>query len=136
MHNVVKWPNILEHRKILKYVWPFYNIMHERVNMNSPFNICVIFRFFDKIDSFLKNVSTALDSKKGRLYLWRTASFTHNCWLALPLWIPRENRAKLKKLFYLNSRLRWWAQYPRYTEFTSYFPISNCSNENDFLNWR
>ena len=25
MHNVVKWPNIL------KYVWPFYNIMHERV---------------------------------------------------------------------------------------------------------
>ena len=26
MHNVAKWPNIL-----LKYVWPFYNIMHERV---------------------------------------------------------------------------------------------------------
>ena len=30
MHNVVKWPWCL-HRKILKYVWPFYNIMHERV---------------------------------------------------------------------------------------------------------
>ena len=25
MHNVVKWPNI-------NYDWPFYNIMHERVN--------------------------------------------------------------------------------------------------------
>ena len=35
MHNVVKWPNILQKScgvKILKYVWPFYNIMHERVN--------------------------------------------------------------------------------------------------------
>ena len=27
MHNVVKWLNI-------KYVWPFYNIMHERVKKN------------------------------------------------------------------------------------------------------
>ena len=26
MHNVVKWPNIL---------WPFYNIMHERVTIRS-----------------------------------------------------------------------------------------------------
>ena len=37
MHNVVNWPNILQKscgvhaRRFLKYVWPFYNIMHERV---------------------------------------------------------------------------------------------------------
>ena len=39
MHNVVKWPNILykscgvNTARFLKYVWPFYNIMHERVNV-------------------------------------------------------------------------------------------------------
>ena len=38
MHNVVKWPNILQKScgvntaRFLKYVRPFYNIMHERVN--------------------------------------------------------------------------------------------------------
>ena len=37
MHNVVKWPSILQKScgvhtaRFLKYVWPFYNIMHERV---------------------------------------------------------------------------------------------------------
>ena len=37
MHNVVKWPNILlkscgvHYSRFLKYVWPFYNIMPERV---------------------------------------------------------------------------------------------------------
>ena len=37
MHNV-KWPNILlkscgvHTARFSKYVWPFYNIMHERVN--------------------------------------------------------------------------------------------------------
>ena len=38
MHNVVKWPNIrlyglygLNTARFLKYVWPFYNIMRERV---------------------------------------------------------------------------------------------------------
>ena len=37
MHNVVKWPNILwkscgvNTAGFLKYIWPFYNIMHERV---------------------------------------------------------------------------------------------------------
>ena len=37
MHNVVKWPNIIlkscgvNTARFLKYVWPFYNIMHERV---------------------------------------------------------------------------------------------------------
>ena len=37
MHNVVKQPNIflkscgVHTARFLKYVWPFYNIMHERV---------------------------------------------------------------------------------------------------------
>ena len=41
MHNVVKWPNILQKSygahtaRFLKYVWPFYNIMHERVNAQT-----------------------------------------------------------------------------------------------------
>ena len=41
MHNVVKWPNILyksygvNTARFLKYVWPFYNIMHERVNVSE-----------------------------------------------------------------------------------------------------
>ena len=41
MYNVVKWPNILlkscgvNTARFLKYVWPFYNIIHERVNMNN-----------------------------------------------------------------------------------------------------
>ena len=43
MQNVVKWPNILlkscsvHTARFVKYVWPFYNIMHERVN-----NVCKI----------------------------------------------------------------------------------------------
>ena len=38
MHNVVKWSKILSKScgvntaRFLKYVWPFCNIMHERVN--------------------------------------------------------------------------------------------------------
>ena len=37
MHNVGKWPNIhlksccVNTTRFSKYVWPFYNIMHERV---------------------------------------------------------------------------------------------------------
>ena len=36
MHNAAKWQNILQKScgvhtaRFLKYVWPFYNIMHER----------------------------------------------------------------------------------------------------------
>ena len=39
IHNIVKWPNILSKScgvytaRFLKYVWPFHNIMHERVNL-------------------------------------------------------------------------------------------------------
>ena len=31
MHNVVKWPNGDHTARFLKYAWPFYNIIHERV---------------------------------------------------------------------------------------------------------
>ena len=31
MHNVVKWPNGVNTARFLKYVWPFYSIIHERV---------------------------------------------------------------------------------------------------------
>ena len=40
--HVVKWPNILlkfcgvNITRFLKYVWPFYNIMHERVRKKIP----------------------------------------------------------------------------------------------------
>ena len=45
MQNVEKWPNILwescgvDTARFLKYIWPFFNIMHERVNQfltNAP----------------------------------------------------------------------------------------------------
>ena len=46
--------------------------------------------------------------------------------MAFSVWIPAENRAKLKKLFNVNSWLSWGVHYPRYTEYTYYFLISNC----------
>ena len=50
MHNVVKWANILKKScgvhtaRILKYVWPFYNIMHERINYGDVWfaNVIII----------------------------------------------------------------------------------------------
>ena len=79
------------------------------------------FQIFDKIDSFLKNFLISLIGKK--VGYWRTAWFKYNCWLAFFLFCDR-----VKKLFNLNSGLRWEAQYPRYTGYTCYFLISNCSN--------
>ena len=44
MHNIVKWPNILQKScsvhtaRFFKYVSPFYNIMHERVKNNKNKN--------------------------------------------------------------------------------------------------
>ena len=51
---------------------------------------------------------------------------------SLSLWLPRENRAKLKKLVNLKSRLEWEAQYPRYSKCTDYFLISKCSDTSYF----
>ena len=47
MHNVEKWPDILKKSdgvhtaSFLKYIWPFFNIMHERVKitLRCDFNI-------------------------------------------------------------------------------------------------
>ena len=47
----------------------------------TPCYMCY-FQILDKVGSFLKSVSNALDSKKGRLHLWRTGYFTYSCWLA------------------------------------------------------
>ena len=39
MHNVEKWPNmflksfVVNTARFLKYVWPFFNIIHGRVNI-------------------------------------------------------------------------------------------------------
>ena len=43
MHNVVKWPNILQ-KSFLKYVWSFYNIMHEGVknSLAARFQKCFV----------------------------------------------------------------------------------------------
>ena len=49
MYNVVKWPNIIlkscgvTTARFLKYVWPFYNIMHETVNLSQYRGSVVIF---------------------------------------------------------------------------------------------
>ena len=51
MHNVVKWPNILQKSygvhaaRFFKYVWPFYNIMQERVKLKYYF-------FFEPLENF------------------------------------------------------------------------------------
>ena len=37
------------------------------------------------------------------------------------MWIPAENRARLKKLCNLNNRLRWEEQYSRYKVYPYYF---------------
>ena len=109
---------------------------HNDVNNMTPILYYMLhFQIFDKIDSFLSNISSALEAKKvdymtNRLiYIALLISI-----FSLTVWIQEKNRAKLKKLFYLNSRLRWGVQYPRYKECTPYFPISNCSNASGFLN--
>ena len=61
-----------------------YAVRHNDANnMTPPPNYYMRhLQIFDKIDSFLKNVSNVLDNKKVRLHLGRTAYTTCNCWLA------------------------------------------------------
>ena len=71
------------------------------------------------------------------LRLHTTITFSSSSSLSfssLMLLIPGQNRAKLKKLFNLKSKLKWRVQYPVYTERTYYFVITNYSNASDFLN--
>ena len=76
-------PHTVSHKrevtKVLRYKgWATnqltYVIHHNGTNnMTSftPYYMCN-FQIFDKIHSFLKNVWNVPDSKKGKLYLWRT----------------------------------------------------------------
>ena len=53
-----------EHRKILKYIWPFYNIMHKRVN--SPY--LSQNNFLRKTYYFLLDTHNLKDIKIQRLF--------------------------------------------------------------------
>ena len=59
--------------------------------------------------------------KKCLIYIYLLVGF-----FSLPLWIPGENRAKLKKLLNLKSRLSWVAQDLSHADYTYYFLISTC----------
>ena len=67
MHYVVKWPNILlkycsvNTERFLKYVWPFYNITHERININKNCNYSCI----SKID--VLNLRLFLINSSGKI---------------------------------------------------------------------
>ena len=80
------------------------------------------FQIFDKMDSFLKNVSKI-----------RTAWFTYNCWLAF-FFFRYGFQEKIQKSW--RNCLIWIGQCPTYTGHTYYFLIRNCSNTSNFLNWR
>ena len=119
-------------------------------NMSPPSPIPCYMRHFqilDKIHSFLKFFSNVPNDRKGKLHLWRTASFKYNFWLAFFSCVVnsrrKENQAEQ------NSYLIWIENWggecnaPRHTEYTHYFLISNCSSFFElkitsvhFLNWR
>ena len=76
-------PHTVSHKrevtKVLRYKgWATnqltYVIHHNGTNnitSFTPYYMCN-FQIFDKVHSFLKNVWNVPDSKKGKLYLWRT----------------------------------------------------------------
>ena len=76
MHNVVKWPNILKTScgvnttRFLKYVWPFYNIMHERVKATiiflttrSKFIVALCYKYSFTLMTLLMNKLTFYSRK-------------------------------------------------------------------------
>ena len=65
MYNVVKWPNI--HKNQLKYVWPFYNIMHERVKSFHFISICCT----NKLTGFFIRVALAFIGYIFNIYSWQ-----------------------------------------------------------------
>ena len=66
MHNVVKWPNILLKflifKTTLKYVWPFYNIIHERVNRKKQISCLSVYLLFHSVSS--KTLRNGIKNKK------------------------------------------------------------------------
>ena len=79
MHNVVKWPNGVNTARFLKYDWPFYNIMHERV------------KYF-----FFRQLSTLINSWTGAWKIdflvrrvvktWYSFLVTSGCLLSRKIW--------------------------------------------------
>ena len=96
---------------------------------------CVSSKFSTKSIVSLKKIQMSLTAKEvDYVFEEPLNSYVINCWLAcLPLWIPGEHGAEVKKLLNLNSWMRWVEKYPRYIEYTYYFLISNCSNASEFL---
>ena len=79
MYNVVKWPNILEKScgvntaRFLKYVWPFYNIMHKRVKwvwkiLDTPNKTM----HSGKLQVYLSMFNLLVDTRR-----WRVNRFLH-----------------------------------------------------------
>ena len=92
MYNVVKWPNILlkpcgvHTATFLKYVWPFYNIMHERVKdlqiilLDSEALSCktLAFQIFWKnLQTLKQTVISAVSTSSywGKFYLLRVLTY-------------------------------------------------------------
>ena len=77
-----------------------------------PVTLCVISRFLIKSIVFEKIFQMSLAEKKADCIQRVIPLNLHIIvgWIfSLPLWIPAENKVKLKKLFNLNSKLRWKA---------------------------
>ena len=86
MHNVVKLPNILcgvHNARVLKYVWPFSNIMHERVKIYFP-NYVKFFVIFWWIFNFVAQIRKIVLQKEIRDWVFKV------CLLAgeLTSWFP------------------------------------------------
>ena len=72
MHNVVEWPKILlkscgvKTARILKYVWPFYNIMHERVNASNAVSFSIVLKMCHYKNINKLKICTTVYLKKKR----------------------------------------------------------------------
>ena len=79
MHNVVKWPNTLLKScgvyiaRFLKYVWPFYNIMHEGM---KGLTICTSIASCEQFSSKLKLILTHLRSTMTQQRPWDLAKIS------------------------------------------------------------
>ena len=101
-----------------QFSWHFYVIITQITSYHLP-TICVISRFLTKSIAFRKTIQMSLTTKKVS-YIFDKLDLLVN-FFSLLLWNPGKNRAKLKKLFNFNSRLRRGVQYPRHTESIVFF---------------
>ena len=83
------------------------------------------FQTFNKIDSFLKNVSNILDEEPFNLHIIVGQLFF------LFHWEFQEKIEPSSRNFLFEQQ----TEVAEYTEYTYYFLIGNCSNARDFLNW-